>query len=264
MARKKPTHYQLFRKRRTQTIRALNNVYVLNGLMSHGLESVTQEVKVAHKRQLDFEIPSSTGETIVASRKRSKILKQLDIARTRGLNEQSLVVAVALTEDYLQWSLRHILRWFPHKLTANVAGEKVEKKVNIDAILKSKSREDLISWLIDKYVLAIFYDSPASYLRRIETVLSIDIPPRFKDQYAEIKATRDAIVHNNGKANERYGEKAGRLARAQPDESLPADSEYFSHVITHLKKLTQRVYQQLLGKYGNAKLHIGFPDKPNP
>ena len=262
--KKKPTHYEFFRKRRSRTIRALNNVWVLNGLMTRGLESVKKEVKAAPERKLKFEVPSSTGEKIVATRKRSRILRELDNAENRGLNEQSLVVSVALTEDYLQWSLRHILRWFPHKLTTNAAGDRFDRKVSIDAILKSKSREDLISRQIDKFILAIVYDSPGTYLKRIEKVLSIEISQRLKDEYAEIKATRDVMVHNSGIANERYGEKAGKLARAQPDESLPVDSEYSSHVIIHLKKLTQRVYQQLLGKYGNAKLPIGFPDKPNP
>ncbi len=44
--------------------------------------------------------------------------------------------------------------------------------------------------------------------------------------FAEIKATRDVLVHGQGIANAYYVDKAGGLARAQPGQALDIPGPY--------------------------------------
>jgi hypothetical protein len=46
------------------------------------------------------------------------------------------------------------------------------------------------------------------------------------EQFAEIKATRDVLVHGQGIANAYYVDKAGKLARAQPGQPLDIPGPY--------------------------------------
>ena len=128
------------------------------------------------------------------------------------------------------------------------------KTINIDMVLAAKSKEQLLSSLINKQMQGIFYGAPTRYLEYIEAILSIKLPTNVKDRFVEIKATRDLIVHNSGMVNETYLEKAGKLARAANHKKLPVTADYFSSTTANLKKLVLVLYKQVLDKYGNAKI----------
>lgn len=78
-----------------------------------------------------------------------------------------------------------------------------------------------------------------------------------KDGYAEVKATRDLVVHNNGVANDAYVRKAGSKARAQDAELIPLDAEYFSQAIQCMKRLANTVCKQAEKKYLKAAAAAG-------
>ena len=108
-------NYETFREPRTRTIKELNNVYVLANLTSKLLSERQKRIAVGEADQLEFEAPSASGETTIVTRDVKQLTNLLKNARTRGIYEQSLVTAVALVEDYVQGTLRVILRWFVHK-----------------------------------------------------------------------------------------------------------------------------------------------------
>ena len=202
----------------------------------------------------EYEVPSSGGETIALSRDRVEIMRLLSNAFISGIHEQAIIAAVALTEAYLQRTLKIVLRWFPQKLKQNVSGERTDRTVSLDVILFSKDKNQILSKIINKQLQGIFYGAPSRYFEYIEAVLSIKLPPNLKDEFIEIKATRDSIVHNGGKVNDTYSEKAGKLARAENGERLPMDAVYFSATIANLKKLIVVLDKQVLLKYGNAAI----------
>jgi len=201
-----------------------------------------------------YEVPSSGGETIALSRDPTEIIRLLENAYQVGIHEQAIIAAVALTEDYLQTTLRIVLRWFPQKLKQNIVGDQVGRNVSLDMVLAAKSKKQLVSRLIDKQLQGIFYGAPSRYFEYIETILNVGLPSDLKDQFAEIKATRDVIVHNSGRVNEIYLQKAGQLARAANREQLPVTTDYFTSTIACLKKLVIALYKQILEKYGDIEL----------
>jgi hypothetical protein len=248
-------HYDVFREPRNRTIKALNNTHVLTSLTGKSLRALHRTISRGEEEpEQEYEVPSSGGETIALSRDRVEIMRLLSTAFISGIHEQAIIAAVALTEAYLQRTLKTVLRWFPQKLKQNISGERTDKTVSLDVILSSKNRNQIVSKIINKQLQGIFYGAPSRYFEYIEAVLSIELPATLKEKFIEIKATRDLIVHNSGKVNETYLEKAGKLARGENGEKLPMDAVYFAGTVANLKKLVIVLDKQVLGKYGNAAI----------
>lgn len=253
--KRKPANYWTFREPRNRALRTLNNTHVLTGFIEKSLRDLQSTLLKSEKQtEQEYVVPSSKGEKTVLSRDKAEISGVLEKAYNSGIYEQGIIVVVALTEDYLQTILKTVLRWYPQKLKQNVIGENLVRNISLDTILEAKSKDQLLSTLINRQMQGIFYGAPTRYFEYIEAVLNIKVPADLKTQFVEIKATRDVIVHNSGKANETYLEKAGDLARARDNEKLAVNSEYFSSTISHLKRLIVELYKQVLSKYGNVEI----------
>lgn len=237
----------IFRRPRSSTIRTLNNIYVMHTIARRSLEEAKSALGSEAVKRLDFQIPTVIGETITVAKRKSKVLSLLNEAIDRGLYSQSLITAVAITEDYLVKSLTTILTWFPEKLSAG------QRKIDFSLVLGSDDIDELILRVIQKQVDSVFYASPRKYLEYMEEAFAFQIPHKVKERYAEVKATRDILVHNSGKVNDSYLSKAGDRARAEEGELIPLDSQYFDESIRAMKALVTRVYTRLLKKYGNVR-----------
>src|SRR3974390_793451 len=162
--RKKYRNYQSFREPRNRALRTLNNTYVLTSFIDKSLRDLQRTLEKSETRtEQEYLVPSSNGEKTALSRDSNEISSVLEKAYTSGIHEQGIIVAVALTEDYLQTILKTILRWFPQKLKQNVTGDNVVKNVNLDIILDAKSKEQLLARLINKQMQGIFYGAPHRY-----------------------------------------------------------------------------------------------------
>lgn len=245
-------NYGVFRRPRSRTIRALNNIHVVNTLTINALVDLRNQLRSQDKHNLNFEIPVVSGDRIVIPKRKTKILQLLDHAIEHDLYKQSLISAIAATEDYLAQVLTIILKWFPHKLKVTVSGIQAERKVDLDAILEAQDLDTLLLRIIERQLVSIFYGSPARYFEYLERVLSFELQEEAKERFAEIKATRDILVHNMGAANEVYLRKAGVKARACQGKPIPLDSQYFSESIRCMKSITVDVFSKCLDKYGEV------------
>jgi hypothetical protein len=238
-------NYMRFRRPRTRAIKGLNNIYVINTLARSALASAKEQISL-QRGKLGFEVPSVSGERIVAARNRGKIIRLLRQAIDRDLRTQALVACVALTENYLADMLREVFRGYPNKLS----GE--SKTVDLALVLAADNLDDLICAVIERQIHSVFYERPDRYFAFIEDVLSVSIPDALKAGYSEVKATRDILVHNDGVANAIYIRKSGGGARVGEGQPLPVDEAYFDSSVRSMKKLIQSVYSQLLDKFGDA------------
>jgi hypothetical protein len=132
-----------------------------------------------------------------------------------------------------------------------VDGKQAEKNVGLALIIKSATVDEILDTVIQKQLLAVFYGPPERYFDYVEAVLSIKIEQELRASFAEIKATRDIIVHNSGIANELYISKAGTAARGSVGERLKIDTRYFKDAIHTMKRLTHSVYLKTMQKFGN-------------
>lgn len=73
-------------------------------------------------------------------------------------------------------------------------------------------------------------------------------PPEEIAQLAEIKATRDILVHNRGIVNATYRAKAGALARAQDGELLELPTAYHNASWALICKVVRDVSEAAIAK----------------
>jgi len=243
----KPRNHMIFRRPRTKAIRTLNNIYVMNTIARSSLKEARNDLRSDRLKRLNFEVPTVSGETITIAKRKTKVLSLLDEAIDRDLYSQSIITAVAVTEAYLVKSLTTILTWFPDKLSAE------QKKIDFSLVLESDDLNEVILRVVQRQVYSVFYTSPRKYFEYMEKAFAFELPQEVKEQYAEVKATRDILVHNSGEVNDLYLSKAGNRARAEEGELIPLDSEYFEQSIRTMKALVTRVYTKLLKKYGNVR-----------
>jgi hypothetical protein len=244
----------VFRPPRNRAIRSLNDLYVLAGLTSQALLEMQKRVtEHDDEDEIEFEAPSANGETTTVTRDSNQLSKLLHLASARGVYEQFLVAGVALTEDYFQNVLRVVLKWFPKKLHVSVDGKQVERSVGLDVVVSSSTVDEILDVVIQKQLFALFYGSPERYFEYVQKILSIEIEKELKDSFAEIKATRDIIVHNSGIANDVYTAKSGKKARARSGERLEMNTAYFKAATQTLKGLVHSVYLKSLDQFGDYR-----------
>jgi len=243
---KKSKNYIIFRRSRAKAIRTLNNIYVMNTIARSSLKEARNDLRSDRLKRLNFEVPTVSGETITIAKRKTKVLSLLDEAIERDLYSQSIITAVAVTEAYLVRSLTTILIWFPDKLSPE------QKKIDLSLVLESDDINEVILRVVQRQVYFVFYASPLKYFEYMEKAFAFELPQEVKEQYAEIKATRDILVHNSGEVNDLYLSKAGDRARADEEELVPLDAEYFEQSIRTMKSLVIKVCTKLLKKYGNV------------
>ena len=246
MATKREKNYMTFRRPRTRTIKALNNIYAINTISRQALADYRGSLQTISLSKIGFDIPVISGERVVVARRKSKIFQLVDEAIKCDLYKQALVSAVIVVEDYLIQMLDIILKWYPEKLAI------AERKIDISMVVEAENLDEVLHKIIEKQINSTFYTSPSKYFQYIEHTLAIKLPTDVKASYIEYKASRDVLIHNSGIANSTYIRKAGKLARVKAGEEILIDESYFNDFIRGMKRLVVAVYKQLLGKYGSV------------
>ena len=165
-----------------------------NTLINNALIDIREEIELGETQKIGFEVPSIVHERIAVEKSVPKIIALLDKTIKSDLHKQSLISAVAVTENYMLTVIRIIFSWYPEKLKLNIEALPAEKKVDLDLVLEASNLDALLTTLIERKLLSIFYELPHRYFQYIEAVLSIDIPDEVKNEFIEIKATRDITV----------------------------------------------------------------------
>ena len=140
-------------------------------------------------------------------------IKGLEALRKRYiagyLVESVFVHVVSLFEDFLFGLMR---LW----LIAHPAGipNKEEKTVQFSAIIEAEDRDAIILGVIDRELGTLKYKRPAAWFRYLNDRVRLG-GPSAEDigRLAEMKASRDVIVHNRGSVNAIYHDKSGEHAR---------------------------------------------------
>jgi len=238
-----------FQERRDLIIRSLNDIIILQAFTRRGLKQVYDLVNSRSRKNVHFSVITASGKTAQLTRTKQVAKELISKAKSQDIFAQSLIVTVALTEDYIQSVLREILLRHPQKLAINSAGKPFERNVSMEDVLEASSKREILSRIIDRVLIGLSYKSPADQFTYMEKVLSVRFDAETKEDYAEVKATRDIIVHNAGVVNDLYLEKAGTRARAASGDLIPLDGAYFSKAIQCMKKLINSLHRQVIKKY---------------
>ncbi len=233
------------RKRSTSLIRTLNDQHIFITKTLPLLKANRDELaESTDERKRKFVVPSRK-RTGVARRTDADLKRIFDEYLDRELFSTLLIAAVSRTEDFLLVALREVLREYPSRLELSLQGNApargAELSVPLSEILAANELDSVVIGLIHRRLSAAAYASPRDYLRYLGAVIRMSTDAVEFEQYIEIKATRDLLVHNSGLVNETYLEKVGKAKRAKLGKQIPINRGYYDSSIAMLKKAANHV-----------------------
>lgn len=134
-------------------------------------------------------------------------LEQSDDAKQLGLTYETFFAShltvnlVSEVENFLGSAVSAVLRIYPQKMGA-CAFKLVE-------IISAGSTDELIDRAAKAVLNEMMYAKPVDYIRRLASILSIDVAPLEESwsAFVELKARRDLGIHNSWITNEIYFRK---------------------------------------------------------
>jgi hypothetical protein len=148
---------------------------------------------------------------------------------------------VTLFEDFFFDLVRHWLAAYPGSLS--------KKQVEMGTILKAPDTTAIVLTVVDKELNELKYERVADWFAYLERLTNLGCPAVDEiEKLAEIKASRDILVHNHGLANATYVSKAGSRARCRDGERLEIPEQYHRESWETLKKVVRDVSTAAIGK----------------
>ncbi len=159
----------------------------------------------------------------------------------RQLAEATFQQFVSLFENYFFALLRLWLRSYPGSLG--------QKTLTLDDVINAADKDEVASQVIDRHLNGITYKKVAEWFVYLEGLARPGCPTKDEvERVAEVKASRDILVHNGGVANKIYVEKAGGKARFRAGEPLDIPAPYHRETWQLLCKVVADVSDALAAK----------------
>ena len=224
--------------------RNLNNIHIWCSVVIEALQQVKGDDEFLNRKT--FTVPSTSGKGAKRVPRDTEDVKDIiDNALNYEIYYSVLVYLVAQVEGFLNDVIAATLKFDNRRLLTSVQGIDCVKKVDIDVVLESQDKETLINSLIKQQLNQLFYASPTLQFEYQKRVLGVEIDNSLRDEWIELKATRDLIAHNSGVINDVYLKKAGELARGYTGEKVDIDKAYFENAIAKSKSLVGKITSQL-------------------
>jgi hypothetical protein len=129
---------------------------------------------------------------------------------------------VSLFEDFVFELLRLWLSAYPAGIP-----NKDKKPVDLATIIDAIDKDAILGFVIERELNALRYERPASWFRYLNDRVKLGCPTDEQiERLAEIKASRDILIHNRGIVNETYLQKAGARARYKLGQRLEIPEPY--------------------------------------
>lgn len=235
---------------RTKYQRSINNLYIWSTVAVDSLDLALNDKEFLNSRH--FSVPSKNPDKTV-KRTGIQVKTIIKTARDSELYDSVLSFLVAQGEAFFQEILIEALTFDEKKLKTRVQGVEHVKKIDINEIIDRRTRKALIDSIIEKEIITLFYAKPKVQFEYLEKVVDVELDQVKKESWAEIKATRDLIVHNSGTINKLYLSKSGNIARGKEGDKIPMDKEYIEQSMATLKSLVGSVCSRIQkNNKGNA------------
>ncbi len=141
---------------------------------------------------------------------------------------------VAIFEEYLFDLLRLWLAAHPASL--------FKKQIDLGTVLKARDTSALLMTMIDKELNELKYERVGDWFAYLERLVKLGCPtPDEIEKLAEIKASRDILVHNKGIANAVYAAKAGSRVRGGVGDVLRFSEQYHRESWEMIKKVIRDI-----------------------
>jgi len=129
---------------------------------------------------------------------------------------------VSLFEDFLFELLRIWLSAYPAGIP-----NKDRKPVDLATIIDAPDKQAILDLVIERELNALKYERPSAWFKYLNDRVKLGCPTDEQiERLAEIKASRDVLIHNRGTVNETYLGKAGIHARYKLGQRLDVPEPY--------------------------------------
>jgi hypothetical protein len=170
-----------------------------------------------------------------------QLREHLDRYKSNYLTEIGFQMVVSAFEAWLFDVLRVLLS-NPDRLNKR-------KKIDVSDVLSAASLDDLRRTIVDAELNEIRYKKVQEWFDFLGLFVNLGAPSAHDIQrIAEIKATRDIVVHNSGVANQIYVSKSGALARVAAGQPIALSPEYYNESWKHLRQVVETTGELLHAK----------------
>ena len=240
----------------------LNDVHLGTQLTLRSLNELSETMPVQRKKSPyhHFVVPSGGSSVGRIRRDPKQMATLIDKLISHDECAKAMLLCVGITEDYLHNAMRVMLRAYPERLALGPKGGPSETPITLDDLLV-KGRDAIIDERIQQRLHRVLHARPTEYLKYLSAILQLKTVDDTVAKFSEAKATRDMIVHANGRANAIYIEKAGDLARAKVGQRLDVGQPYFDHCVASMKRLIGEINDGLTGKYANDARVLSAADR---
>ena len=150
---------------------------------------------------------------------------------------------VSLFEQFVFDLLRAWLTEYPVSLSGN--------QLLFRTVLDAADKNEIVAAVVQKEVRGLAYKRVADWFVFLEKIAKLECPTEDQiRQLAEIKASRDVLVHNNGIANSIYIDKSMGLARFADGETLELPEHYHRESWRLIKQVVSDLTDAAINKVG--------------
>jgi hypothetical protein len=230
--------FEEFNKRlgqlRGEKQKQLNEIYWWVSLSISSLRNSSKDKSFTEKVKITVPSGCSTKEI---SRTKEQVQEILNKAMTMDLYQSVFVFIIAKVEDYFSNIIYLILSTDNRRIKGSIAGVDTIKKFEVDEILDSTDKGEIVDRIIKRNQINLFCAGPQKQVEYFDKVLGITLDDELWDDWFEFKATRDIIVHNSGISNELYIAKSSKKARGKLGDKINIDKSYFDSSIATMKSI---------------------------
>jgi hypothetical protein len=178
---------------------------------------------------------------------------------TEYLAESVFQHYISLLEDYLFGLIGAWLMAHPKGIVGLDEDEsddklkKSERTVPLSFITDNPDRESILRAVVDRELDRLKYKRLALWFDYLEKRARLGVPSKQQiEQLAEMKASRDVLVHNRGIVNQAYLLKAGSTARFADGARLEITAPYLRDSRLLLTEVVQRTSEKAIEKLGRT------------
>lgn len=127
-----------------------------------------------------------------------------------------------------------------------------KQQLTFQDVLDAADKETIVRFVVQRKALDLAHQRIDRWFREINNLVNLKCPSQQQiDRLAEIKASRDVIVHNKGIANDVYVERSSGLARYQPGRKLEVPEPYHRQTWELLKQVIGEISNAVVAKVGH-------------
>jgi hypothetical protein len=221
---------------RTEYHKNINNTYIWNTIVIDSLIASKNNEPILLKN--DFRVASKKGKGKDIIRSKEDIVKMFENVISYEFYSVMLVYVVAQVEAFFYDFIEAYLKYDNNKLNFLIKNLMVMKENYYYNNMSKQKMEDIITLRISK----MLYSSPKLQMEYLKMVSEIEIPELLYNNWIEIKATRDLVIHNHSIINNTYLRKVPPdVSRGKIGDKITVDENYFDKSIGVSKSLIGRI-----------------------